>query len=107
MKPPNAGDRSQYAGARSNCMKHFSWLLATGYWLLAFNDLFHFLHQHVGKLLLIELLDDLAVFEQQPHALAAGYADVGLAGLAGPVHHAAHDRDGERFPDICKPLLNL
>ena len=56
-------------------------------------DLFH---QGVQKLSFRHLADDLTFFENEALSLAAGDAEVGLAGFAGTVDDASHDGDPQR-----------
>jgi hypothetical protein len=59
---------------------------------------------HVG---LGDDADDLAADEQVTLLLAGGNADVGLAGLAGSVDDAAHDRHLDRQVELLQRLLGL
>src|SRR3954447_7785049 len=59
-------------------------------------DLHRLVDQRLHDLRLGYGLDDLALDEDLALAVAGGDAEVGLAGLARAVHHAAHDRDAQR-----------
>src|SRR5262245_54965898 len=63
--------------------------------------------QRGHDLVLADLLDHLAAAVDEAGALARGDGDVGLGGLAGPVHDAAHDRDAARVRQALRRLLDL
>ena len=60
-------------------------------------------HERVDELSFLVLADDLAAADQQPAVLAAGDADVGLAGFARAVHRAAENRNRDRLLDVRQP----
>ena len=58
----------------------------------AFLNLIDLLHELVEDIIAGQLLDGLAVDEEDSLALAACNADIGFAGLAGAIDHAARSR---------------
>src|SRR5918994_1588611 len=56
--------------------------------------------QRLDELVLGHLGDYLATADDEPEPVATRDAHVGLPGLAGPVHHAAHDRDPHRHAEL-------
>src|SRR6266508_6755987 len=71
-----------------------SWLSVCGAHLV--RDAHGFFDKGLDDLGLGDGLDDLALGEDLALAVSGGDAEVGLAGLAGAVHDAAHDCDAER-----------
>src|SRR5216683_912012 len=66
-----------------------------------------FLHQLGNDLVLGYATYGLAVTVDHAVAPAAGHADVGGLGLAGPVHGASHHRQVQRLLNVCGVLLDL
>src|SRR5687768_13931311 len=59
-------------------------------------DLLGFLDETLDEAILRDLLDHLALHHEEALPLAGGDPEIGLARLAGSVHHASHDRHADR-----------
>src|SRR3972149_6401815 len=67
----------------------------------------HLFHHPLHYLGLLHLADCLALDVEHAGAVASGYADVGIHGLARAVHNAAHYRDLDRVGEVGEPPLYL
>src|SRR3990172_6333395 len=71
------------------------------------DDLPPLLYEGGEELLLWDDADDLALAEDGALPLAGGQADIGVAGLAGAVHHAAYDGHRDRLAQLLEVRLHL